>query len=223
MIVMIGSGLLLQSKKHWGWVQPAEDRGTGTRPGDRSRRHPGALGTVPGMNVQSWDDVNRLDVRPGRGMVKAWLMNGYEVQVDLGTGRVLQTAYRRSDLIETIHDGSFFARRLDQARAVPALGHRRVAVVAERHVDVVGPVCRQARQGRAQQGGGAGGIVVAAVRARGSYGTLNTPATNAWSSRTLAYAGFLANPSHSVLNCAGSVSRFARSNAATAASRRPAR
>ena len=35
-------------------------------------------------------------------------MNGYEVQVDLGTGHVLQTAYRRSDLIESIHDGSFF-------------------------------------------------------------------------------------------------------------------
>ncbi len=60
------------------------------------------------MNVTSWDDVNRIDVRPGRGVVKAWLHNGYEVQVDLGTGRVLQTAYRRSDLIESIHDGSFF-------------------------------------------------------------------------------------------------------------------
>ena len=58
---------------------------------------------------RSWDDVNRLDVRPGRGMVKVWLNNGWEVQVDLGTGRVLQTAYRRSDLIESIHDGSFFA------------------------------------------------------------------------------------------------------------------
>ena len=31
------------------------------------------------------------------------------MQVDLGTGQVLQTAYRRSDLIESIHDGSFFA------------------------------------------------------------------------------------------------------------------
>lgn len=37
------------------------------------------------------------------------LENGWEVQIDLGTGRVLQTAYRRSDLIESIHDGSFFA------------------------------------------------------------------------------------------------------------------
>ena len=30
------------------------------------------------------------------------------MQVDLGTGKVLQVAYRRSDLIESIHDGSFF-------------------------------------------------------------------------------------------------------------------
>ena len=61
------------------------------------------------MQVASWDNVNRMDVRPGRGVVKVWLHNGYEVQVDLGTGQVLQVAYRRSDLIESIHDGSFFA------------------------------------------------------------------------------------------------------------------
>jgi hypothetical protein len=108
MIVMIGSGLLLQSKKHWAWVQPVEHRGTGTVPVIELHDVLDALKTVPGMAVQSWDDVNRLDVRPGRGVVKAWLMNGYEVQVDLGSGKVLQTAYRRSDLIETIHDGSFF-------------------------------------------------------------------------------------------------------------------
>jgi hypothetical protein len=60
------------------------------------------------MGVSNWDDVNRIDVRPDRGLAKVWLQNGYEVQVDLGTGDVLQTAYRRSDLIETIHDGSFF-------------------------------------------------------------------------------------------------------------------
>ncbi|MEL6790673.1 MAG: PepSY domain-containing protein, partial [Pseudomonadota bacterium] len=34
----------------------------------------------------------------------------WEVQVDLVSGTVLQTAYRRSDLIESIHDGSFFAK-----------------------------------------------------------------------------------------------------------------
>ena len=109
LLVMIGSGLLLQMKKHSAWVQPVENHGTGTVPAIDLEGILTSLKTVPEMGVESWDDVNRLDVRPGRGMVKAWLMNGYEVQVDLGTGRVLQTAYRRSDLIETIHDGSFFA------------------------------------------------------------------------------------------------------------------
>ena len=108
LLVMITSGLLLQAKKHWSWVQPTEKRGTGTTPTIDLVGILISLKTVPEMNVQGWDDVNRLDVRPGRGMVKAWLKNGYEVQIDLGTGRVLQTSYRRSDLIETIHDGSFF-------------------------------------------------------------------------------------------------------------------
>lgn len=109
LLIIIGSGLLLQSKKQWTWVQPAEVRGTGKVPAIDFPQILDAVKTAPDMGVQSWDDVNRLDVRPDRGMVKVWLHNGYEVQVDLGTGRVLQTAYRRSDLIETIHDGSFFA------------------------------------------------------------------------------------------------------------------
>lgn len=108
LFVIILTGLLLQAKKHSAWVQPPEHRGTGTIPilslDDVLER----LKHVPAMNVRSWDDVNRLDVRPGRGLVKAWLQNGYEVQIDLGTGQVLHTAYRRSDLIEAIHDGSFF-------------------------------------------------------------------------------------------------------------------
>ena len=107
--VMIASGVLLQMKKQWTWVQPAEQRGTGTTPLIDLDALLAAAATVPGMNVTSWDDVNRIDVRPDRGAAKVWLRNGYEVQVDLGTGAVLQTAYRRSDLIESIHDGSFFA------------------------------------------------------------------------------------------------------------------
>jgi hypothetical protein len=107
-IVILCTGILLQLKKHWSWVQPVEQRGTGTTP---VLDLEGILASVrtAGLHVHDWNDVNRLDVRPGRGMVKVWLHNGWEVQVDLGTGRVLSTAYRRSDLIESIHDGSFFA------------------------------------------------------------------------------------------------------------------
>jgi hypothetical protein len=34
--------------------------------------------------------------------------NRYEVQVDFQSGAVVQVAYRRSDLIESLHDGSWF-------------------------------------------------------------------------------------------------------------------
>ena len=108
-LVILGSGLLLQMKKHWSWVQPVEHRGTGKSPAIDLER---ILTSVRGdstLGVESWDDVNRIDVRPGRGVAKVWLKSGYEAQVDLGTGRLLHTAYRRSDLIESIHDGSFFA------------------------------------------------------------------------------------------------------------------
>lgn len=109
LLIIIGTGLLLQVKKQLTWVQPAEQRGTGTSPQLDLEGILASVRSVEGLNVKGWDDVNRLDVRPGRGMVKVWLKSDWEVQVDLGTGRVLQTAYRRSDLIESIHDGSFFA------------------------------------------------------------------------------------------------------------------
>ena len=108
LLVMITSGLLLQAKKHWSWVQPAEQRGTGSVPVLDLEGILTAVKQVRDLEVRSWDDVNRLDVRPGRGVAKVWLNNGWEVQIDLGTGRVLQSAYRRSDLIEAIHDGSIF-------------------------------------------------------------------------------------------------------------------
>ena len=109
LLVIICSGLLLQAKKHWSWVQPVEHRGTGSVPAIDLERLLASVRQVDGLDVRGWDDVNRIDVRPGRGVAKVTLNSGYEVQVDLGTGRVLQTAYRRSDLIESIHDGSIFA------------------------------------------------------------------------------------------------------------------
>ena len=107
-LIIVASGVLLQSKKHWTWVQPAEQRGAGSTPRIDLEQILASVKTVPDLGVQSWADVNRMDVRPGRGVVKVWLQNGWEVQVDLVTADVLQVAYRRSELIESIHDGSFF-------------------------------------------------------------------------------------------------------------------
>ena len=47
-------------------------------------------------------------MRIQKGIVKVRSQNNWEVQIDTQTGEVLQTAYRRSDIIESIHDGSWF-------------------------------------------------------------------------------------------------------------------
>ncbi|HJR59810.1 MAG TPA: PepSY domain-containing protein [Vicinamibacterales bacterium] len=109
LLVIISSGILLQMKKQWDWVQPPEHRGSSTVPAIDFDRIMASLQGIPSLGVTGWDDVDRIDVRPGRGIAKITLMSRWEVQVDLDSGHVLQTAYRRSDLIESIHDGSFLA------------------------------------------------------------------------------------------------------------------
>jgi uncharacterized iron-regulated membrane protein len=107
-IIIIGSGLLLQVKKEFTWIQPAEIKGVGKTPKISLDQILEITKTVPEAGVSSWKDINRLDVRPSKGMVKVRAENDWEIQIDLKDGRVLQKAYRRSDLIESIHDGSYF-------------------------------------------------------------------------------------------------------------------
>lgn len=106
--VIIATGVMLQLKKESDWIQPPTQPGSGSEPSLSFDRILAASKDVPEAEVESWDDIDRLDVRPGRGMLKVRCRNGWEVQLDAGTGEVLQVAYRRSDLIESIHDGSFF-------------------------------------------------------------------------------------------------------------------
>jgi len=107
-LVVIVTGILLQLKKHWTWVQPPEQKGSAKVPGVSFEAILAACRAVPEAAIQTWADVDRIDVRPGKGMLKVTAKNGYEVQIDGATGEVLQVAYRRSDVIEAIHDGSWF-------------------------------------------------------------------------------------------------------------------
>lgn len=68
-----------------------------------------AVVAVPQSEVLSWDDIDRVDIRPGKGIAKVQCENRWEVQVDLQTSEVKAVNYRRSDLIESLHDGSFFS------------------------------------------------------------------------------------------------------------------
>jgi len=107
-LIIIVSGLFLQTKKQFEWIQPGEVRGVSKTPELSMQQILDASKSVSEAEIETWEDINRLDVRPSKGMVKVRAENDWEIQIDLKTGEVLQTAYRRSDLIESIHDGSFF-------------------------------------------------------------------------------------------------------------------
>jgi len=106
------TGVLLQLKKEWAWVQPAMTRGTSTTPEISLATVLQVARSVPEARIESWRDVDRLDVRPARGIVKVQARNRYEIQIDLQTAKVLQVAFRRSDVIESLHDGSWFSDRV---------------------------------------------------------------------------------------------------------------
>ena len=106
--IIIFSGIVLQLKKESAYIQPPTQRGAGTEPTIDFERILEVARTVPEAEIESWEDVDRLDVRPGKGVVKVQCKNRYEVQIDTETSEILQVAFRRSDLIESIHDGSYF-------------------------------------------------------------------------------------------------------------------
>ena len=109
LLLIIVSGLFLQLKKEIDWVQPPAMQGSENLPQLSWERILEVTKNNRLTSVASWDDISRLDVRPSRGLIKVQCKNGWELQLDSSDGSVLLTAYRRSDLIESLHDGSFFS------------------------------------------------------------------------------------------------------------------
>ena len=108
LLLVIGTGVLLLLKKQIGWIQPPTQRGSTRELRVSFEQILASAKTVPEADIEGWEDIDRLDVRPSKGMLKVRADNRWEIQIDAATGEVLQVAYRRSDLIESIHDGSFF-------------------------------------------------------------------------------------------------------------------
>lgn len=107
-LIVLGSGLLLQVKKEFDWVQPPTQKGMSAVPELSFEVILHAAKQVPQAGITQWDDIDRLDVRPSKGIVKVRAKNHWEIQLDTQTGKVLHVAYRRTDTIEAIHDGSWF-------------------------------------------------------------------------------------------------------------------
>ena len=120
LLIVIGTGILLMLKKEFTWIQPPSQRGVSAEPILPFEQILEISKTVPEAEIQSWEDIDRLDVRPGKGIVKVRSKNRWELQLDAETGEILQVAYRRSDFIESIHDGSFFHDRVKMWIFLPA-------------------------------------------------------------------------------------------------------
>ena len=109
LLLVIVTGLMLQLKKEIAWIQPVSKRGIEQKILVDWDQILSAVKTVPESQVNSWDDIDRLDVRPAKGLVKVRCINHWEVQLDSSNGEILSSAFRRSDIIESLHDGSFFS------------------------------------------------------------------------------------------------------------------
>lgn len=76
-------------------------------------------------------DLERIDIRPDKGMVKYVFLDGYwGIQLDCTTGELLHIERRRSDLIENIHDGSIFDHYLGTSGEPIKLGYTTTAGAA---------------------------------------------------------------------------------------------
>ncbi|NRA65896.1 MAG: PepSY domain-containing protein [Pseudobacteriovorax sp.] len=107
-LIIIVTGIILQVKKEVSWVQPPTAKGEAYAMDITLDQVLSAAKLAEEANIKSWQDIDRLDVRPNKGVIKIRGKNRWEVQVSSKDGAILHVAYRRSDLIESIHDGSFF-------------------------------------------------------------------------------------------------------------------
>lgn len=108
LLIVIISGILLLIRKEFAYLQPETQRGLAKVPSISFEQVLIQAKTVKQAQINSWQDIDRLDVRPSKGIIKIKSNNQWEIQLDSKTSEILQVAYRRSDFIESLHDGTYF-------------------------------------------------------------------------------------------------------------------
>lgn len=124
LLVVFVTGILLLTKKEFAFIQPPTAKGIGKTPTINFDQVLLIANTVEAAEIKNWKDIKRLDVRPSKGIIKIRSRNNIEIQIDSQTGDVLHVAKRRSDLIESIHDGTFFQKNANLWLMLP------VAIIA---------------------------------------------------------------------------------------------
>lgn len=108
LLIVIISGILLLVRKEFAYLQPETKKGLEKVPVISFEQIINQAKSVEQAQVNSWQDIDRLDVRPNKGVIKIRTNSQWEIQLDSTSAEILQVAYRRSDFIESLHDGTFF-------------------------------------------------------------------------------------------------------------------
>ena len=109
------TGILLAFKKDVDVLQPPSVKGSSkdlTEWLPVAQIHDRAMAGLTAAQPEAAVDngIDRMDYRPGKGMIKVLFEHGnWEVQGDGATGNILSVAKRHSDWIERLHDGSIIA------------------------------------------------------------------------------------------------------------------
>ena len=110
--LIIGTtGFLLGIKKHsGGMILPKSYEGSSLNMKDwlpLDTLHQVAIATLHGIDPTLDTELERIDARPDKGMVKFVFIDKFiGIQLDLATAKVLHIEQRNSDIVENIHDGS---------------------------------------------------------------------------------------------------------------------
>ncbi len=113
LLISATTGILLSLKKDFDILQPPTQKGQSANL--KSWKSLDELTLIAIQEAQKANpdeenNVDRLDVRPSKGVVKVLFKEGnLEVQLDGATGEVLSVAPRWSDWIESLHDGSIIS------------------------------------------------------------------------------------------------------------------
>lgn len=111
LVISAVTGILLALKKDVNLIQPPTQKGISKNLADWKPISELSLIAEEAFHKQYPDQINngvdKMDVRPSKGIVKVLFEKGYwEVQVDGVSGEVKSIAKRHSDWIEHLHDGS---------------------------------------------------------------------------------------------------------------------
>ena len=118
-LIIIVTGILLLIKKEFSYLQPASQSGVSNVPSISFDVILEQAKSVEEAQVDSWDSIDRLDVRPSKGIIKIRTNSQWEIQLDSETAEILHVAYRRSDTIEQIHDGTYWQKNANLWLSLP--------------------------------------------------------------------------------------------------------